>query len=127
VADRVVTDPEERQFELKSGVNRIENEVAWARYRLVQLGLIKNEQRGIWELTEEGMQTKLSLQQARELHGSLTKAEQLAFEVEAEPVEDPKDVDLIEAVKGLSPSGFERLCQHILRKAGFVDVDVTGR
>jgi restriction system protein len=33
----------------------------------------------------------------------------------------------LELLRGLSPSGFERLCQRILREAGFQQVKVTGR
>jgi hypothetical protein len=32
-----------------------------------------------------------------------------------------------ENVKKLPPAGFERLCQHLLREAGFEKVTVTGR
>ena len=34
---------------------------------------------------------------------------------------------LRETVLALSPGGFERLCQRILREAGFIQVEVTGR
>ena len=34
---------------------------------------------------------------------------------------------LLEALLAIEPSAFERLCQRILRKSGFVKVEVTGR
>ena len=34
---------------------------------------------------------------------------------------------LLETIKGLPASGFERLCQRLLREAGFDDVKVTGQ
>lgn len=34
---------------------------------------------------------------------------------------------LIDSLLGLSPDGFERLAQRLLREAGFVNVTVTGR
>jgi restriction system protein len=45
------------------------------------------------------------------------------------PEEDHSDhrTKLIEVLQALSPSGFERLCQRLLREAGFEQVTVTGR
>ena len=46
---------------------------------------------------------------------------------------DPGDIDrdwkasLLEIVRRISPDAFERLCQRVLREAGFVKVEVTGR
>src|SRR5207302_6410440 len=34
---------------------------------------------------------------------------------------------LLKLIKSLSPSGFERLCQRLLREAGFTQVTITGR
>lgn len=34
---------------------------------------------------------------------------------------------LLEIIKGLSPEGFERLCQRLLRESGFQQVTVTGQ
>jgi len=33
----------------------------------------------------------------------------------------------LEIIRDLSPAGFERLCQRLLREAGFQQVEVTGR
>jgi len=39
----------------KSGVVRWKNRVAWRRFRLVQMGLLKpNSPRGIWEISDRG-------------------------------------------------------------------------
>lgn len=34
---------------------------------------------------------------------------------------------MIEVIRALPPAGFERLCQRLLREAGFAEVEVTGR
>src|SRR5690606_6628929 len=35
--------------------------------------------------------------------------------------------ELLDILKALSPSEFEKLCQRVLREAGFIQVKVTGR
>lgn len=35
--------------------------------------------------------------------------------------------ELLEIIRKLSPSGFEKLCQRLLRESGFQQVEVTGR
>jgi len=44
----------------------------------------------------------------------------------AEPAESYKEV-LLAVLRELSPNGFERLCQRLLRESGFEQVEVTGR
>src|SRR5690606_24875855 len=45
--------------------------------------------------------------------------------------EIPEDIDhrteLMNILLGLSPEGFERLCQRLLRESGFEKVEITGR
>ena len=38
-----------------------------------------------------------------------------------------RELTLLDIISRLPPEGFERLCQHVLRKAGFSEVEVTGR
>jgi restriction system protein len=35
--------------------------------------------------------------------------------------------EILDVIRGLSPSGFEKLCQRLLRESGFQQVEVTGR
>src|SRR5690606_3419302 len=44
---------------------------------------------------------------------------------EAEEQEETSDV--LDVLKNLSPSGFERFCQRLLREVGFSEVHVTGK
>ena len=39
----------------------------------------------------------------------------------------PRRERLLDILLGLEPEAFERLCQRILREAGFIKVEVTGR
>lgn len=131
-----------------SGVPRHENEMAWARFYLVRAGLLDSSTRGVWTLTAKGRERgTLTHAQALELF------HQVRAEFPKRPKEDAAgreqddagiesvvpDVDVadplpsdhrgrvLEILQGLTPSGFERFCQRLLREAGFQNVEVTGR
>jgi restriction system protein len=145
VVERIARDlklPDELQNELlPSGEQRFRNQVAWARFYLVQEGLLDSSKRGVWSLTERGRATYLSLEQARQLRFKWVrvfqerrrKAQDLSREPAPEQiVEEASPLDayrkqVLELMQELPPAGFEQLCQAILREAGFVEVLVTGR
>lgn len=130
---------------LSSGQERFYNQVHWARQYLVWAGLIDSGRRGVWTLTSTGRQTTLTAEAAREifleqvrLRAKLRKpsndavSESVAQEEELPPDtpqadEDASLIGFLRVVKGLSPSGFERLSMRLLREAGFERVSVTGR
>ncbi len=130
---------------LSSGQERFYNQVHWARQYLVWAGLIDSGRRGVWTLTSTGRQTTLTTEAAREifleqvrLRAKLRKPsndavpESVAQEEELPPDtpqadEDASLIGFLRVVKGLSPSGFERLSMRLLREAGFERVSVTGR
>lgn len=142
VADRVLGGTPERDEELKSGGNMAENEVAWARSDLREIGLFDGSIRGVWKLTEEGWKTHVAnLEEARKLRDKareirkerfkLAKLEAAEVDLEEKaPSEDEEPgtgSSLIDTIRTLPPTGFERLCQRILRESGFADVTVTGK
>jgi 5-methylcytosine-specific restriction protein B len=51
----------------KGGHSRFENQVGWARFYLVKAGLIDDRKRGIWALTPEGRDTRLTHESALEI------------------------------------------------------------
>ncbi len=125
---------------LKSGTSRFANQVAWARFYLKREGLIDSSRRGVWSLTEKGRSTKLSPSQAREIFLKWVRVNQqqrklqkdgaaLPPQIEAHEPDQPSDYRerLLELLLELPPSGFERLCQRLLRESGFIQVVVTGR
>lgn len=143
VTDAVITKlkiPEsEQQAVLKRGQSRIENQVYWARYYLAQAGFLDSSQRGVWSLTEKGRTIDLAsfdvsapIREVRaKFAGSKKKHEGVAIS-EGEPDETTLEVsdyksELLNLIKSISPSGFERLSQRLLREAGFQQVNVTGR
>jgi len=61
-----VTD-EERLIRNKKGTLKFANQVAWCRQYLIYENLISCPERGVWKLTDRGSQTKLSIEDAREI------------------------------------------------------------
>ncbi|MBB4000300.1 restriction endonuclease [Aureimonas pseudogalii] len=132
----------------KSGTPIIPNKIAWSRSYLKEAGLLANERRGVWVLTEDGRKAlaggdgivrervanAMREYQARRKAAAEANAAEEVPPVEAssddgvttEEVTDWRD-QLLAALKAMDPSAFERLCQRLLRESGFVKVEVTGK
>lgn len=123
----------------KNGGSNVRNAIAWARMYLVYSGHIDSSERGVWKLTEKGWKEDLSKIDAVELF----KGVQQERKVESAPADSgdhfqsdsgkeekigvPEETRLLPVLRSLSPEGFERLCQRLLREFGFLNVKVTGR
>jgi restriction system protein len=125
---------------LASGSSRFDNQVSWARYYLVRSGYIDSSRRGVWALTEKGRDVEAlskeeiamivqdvvaewkATRSADDHHGS----ENIPEEQSPDEIGDHR-TGLLELLRGLPAAGFERLCQRLLREAGFEEVTVTGR
>ncbi|GAA1424366.1 restriction endonuclease [Agrococcus citreus] len=123
--------------------------LAWRRTRLKGLNLLENSERGVWRLTRGGRDiTRAELYELRapsigpnarrdvvrpavsvglETSGSASVGVESNAGELALADEDRWQESLLDAVMQLSPSGFERLAQRILREAGFVSTRVLGR
>ena len=131
---------------LKNGVSRFENQVHWARFYLARTGYIDSSKRGVWALTDKGKNVdKLSEEKLREIIQevqSKTARPKTDKIIEKEKSQESVEIDeqtppdvpnlnyreqLLLLLKSLPPSGFERICQRLLREAGFEKVTVTGR
>nr|WKF57856.1 Mrr restriction system protein [Paraburkholderia busanensis] len=125
---------------LPSGEGRFRNRVRWARLYLVREGLVDSSRRGVWALTEVGLNTNLSIEQARQLAAKWNRTfgqgrRNKTGEVEpisTETLETPTATndyryELSQILRNLPAQGFERLSQRLLREAGFVQVVVTGK
>ena len=124
---------------IESGSSRFENQVSWARYYLARSGYIDSSRRGVWALTEKGRSVQvLSEEQITNLIQDVTAAwrtraketvESTEDETEEPPDETVSDyrTRLLNLLQDLPAAGFERLCQRLLREAGFEQVTVTGR
>ena len=119
----------------------VEYRLAWARTYLKWFGLVENSERGIWSLTTEGAQRTsvdprevIRLAQERfrrppRAHPRTPGPETLFADTPGESIDETAQwrSDLLSVILKLSPEGFERLCQRILRESGFVDAEVSGR
>lgn len=125
---------------LNSGQSRYYNQVAWARQYLAWEGLLDTSQHGIWSLSSKGENTTLNDDQAREIFlkwvgihqkSRKRKTEQEIIEeiehVEPEDIQTVNKTDLLEILQSLTPEGFEKICQRLLRESGFEKVVVTGQ
>lgn len=145
VVERIATDlklSDEVQNELlPSGEPRYRNQVHWARFYLVRESLLDSSRRGVWSLTERGRSTTLTYQQAHEIFlkwvrifqeqrrakaGKAEQAEEIVAEAAGTAPGDYRTA-VMDLLLKLPPAGFERLCQRVLREAGFTQVVVTGR
>lgn len=131
----------ELEEKLKSGASRIRNQIAWARIYLVKSGLLDDSsKRGIWSLTKKGAETKLSPNESlmlfKEVHSTFVskdKKKKNDIKVKIDDIEEQiteeeeLSDDLLTVLQSLSPNGFERICQRLLRESGFKKVVVTGK
>ena len=111
----------------------------WARTYLKKVGAVDNTQRGLWTLTEKGRQmTSAELQEVRKVvaeMGRRKRKEERTEEPASDGDEDTEEAEeelgwkerLLRLLQNIAPDAFERLCQRVLREAGFTRVEVTGR
>jgi restriction system protein len=108
---------------------------AWARNYLKRLGLIENSSRAVWVLTPKGRGTQqIDRDEAKRIVKALSGTkkiipldEPVADSITDEIAELNWTDELVEVLKQLDPSAFERLSQRLLRELGFNSVEVTGK
>lgn len=125
----------------RESTTKLTYRLAWARNYLKRYGLLENSSRGIWALTEEGQKTnEVNKEKVKKFVVKKDKEEKLektpkSKDANAPTLEDKPDEiveftwqdKLLETIKTIEPSQFERLCQRLLRELGFVNVEVTGK
>jgi restriction system protein len=108
--------------------------LAWCRTYLKYVAALDNSSRGVWSVTEEGRpdRSRYGSNPAR-VHATRPSRDRRAgkdpegAELEADNGSAQWRETLLETLVSLDPAAFERLCQRLLREAGFVSVEVTGR
>jgi restriction system protein len=120
--------------------SELEYRLAWARTYLKGMGALENTARSVWKTTELGRElTEAAVeplwkeylaQRRRKRKEKHRAAEAAGADVAPEDAdseaEDWKEL-LVEQMLAMSPAGFERLAQRLLRAAGFINTNVTGR
>jgi len=147
IARQLNISEQDRTELLEGGAPRFDNQVAWARFYLVKAGFVDSSRRGVWSLSDKGRAIEsLSFDEAisifRQIHSEFQSerdSEEVVSqqEVAVEETIAPNDTavsddssyrkKLLEVLLALPPSGFERLCQRLLRESGFEQVIVMGR
>lgn len=118
----------------RGNTTKLSYRLAWARTYLKRFGLLDNSARGVWSLTQKGLQTKsVNKKQVKDF----VKDEM--FQLNDEDINNNDDGNtniqeqfewkdsLLELVKQIPPVSFERLCMRLLRESGFTHVTVTGK
>ena len=127
---------EELEEATSNGQSCVRNQIQWARFYLFKAGLIDNAQRGIWRLTNEGLEKNLTDDDVYALfkgvQESVKKAptnETIKPEVEFEETateDEEHTVGLLNLIQNLPASGFEKLCKRLLTEIGINDIIITG-
>jgi restriction system protein len=115
----------------KTGESRFGNDVDWARFYLVRAGYLDASKRGVWSLTDLGRTAKIDAAKAAEIIrvvAGVAGDVGLKSEQSVNPVDPPNFIEqTLQLIRALPSSGFESLCQRLLRESGFEEVNVTGR
>jgi restriction system protein len=127
----------------KSGIPRFHNQVCWARQYLLWEGYLESSKRGIWQLSANGLNKKLTEIESREIflkwvdifvkkrktktRENEKESDQQETEVTDDNASESKNykTDLIEILRNLTPRGFEELCLLLLRENGFENLKLT--
>lgn len=126
-----------------SGAPMVAHKIAWTRTYLREAGLLKSEGGGVWVLTDSGRETMAlgdaavraavkdamkAYNQRRKGEKAVSKASKLAaLENEEQDIDASWSDLLLAKLRTIEPAAFERLCQLLLRKNGFTQVEVTGK
>jgi restriction system protein len=120
----------------KSGVPKFNNNIAFVRFYLVQTGYLDSSTRGVWTLTDKGRNApalsdaeinQMLLDVRRQAKKADGPEEGASGGEEVGVPEEGYKAQLLAILQSLPPSGFERLCQLLLRESDFEQVVVTGR
>lgn len=130
-----ITD-EELEETTSNGQSRIRNQIQWARFYLFKAGLIDNSQRGIWRLSNDGLEKNISdndvyslfkgvQESVKKLPVAIPKKTELKFEEDTTEDEE-HSLGLLNLIQSMPAGGFEKLCKRLLTEIGINDITITG-
>jgi restriction system protein len=130
----------ELELKNKNGGSTVKNRIAWARFYLVKGGVLDSSKRGVWSFKGKLYETLneknipgffKTVHEQFEIKKTKQKevpANNYFDDVIEENVQDENYKEkLLILLKDLPASGFEKICQRILRESGFTQVKVTGK
>jgi len=123
----------------RGSTTKLNYRLRWARNYLKHYGLLVNSKYGVWALTPKGLKTKLvkpkevsryvhNLNKKKKVENKSSQTDQFVNnEIDEEENSITWREELLNTLKSIDPSAFERLCQRFLRELGFINVEVTGK
>jgi restriction system protein len=117
-------------------MSEVEYRLHWARTHLKGIGALENSARGVWAVTDRGRSiSEPEMKAANKAWRNSFRERRMAQRSQAEAAGEDEEGEadgnwadqLVARLLQLSPEGFERLAQRILREAGFTNVTVTGK
>jgi restriction system protein len=135
---------EQQQFDGRNNGLEIPYRLSWARTFAKKRDLLDNVSRGVWALTKDGQEVDQAEVERRRVMDTRDNKKRTTSEASLSSVVsgDDETVDVLDgdddveqtwqatvlgALQAMAPDAFERLCQRLLRQAGFINVAVTGR
>jgi restriction system protein len=116
--------------------SELEYRLAWARTYLKGMGALSSGGRGIWETTQLGRElAEGEIEPRWRAYAAERRASRRSKEIDASGDQNADEEaesgdwkeQLLRQMLEISPAGFERLAERLLRKAGFVNTTVMGR
>lgn len=132
----------ESELELrnKNGGSTVKNRIAWARFYLVKGGVLDSTKRGVWTLKPNAFElidlekpndffskTHSLFEKKQIVADGSTKQIGIDEEIEEKVEDENYREQVLDILKKLPASGFEKICQRLLRESGFSQVKVTGK
>lgn len=120
-----------------NGQSRIRNQIQWARFYLFKGGLIDKSQRGLWRLTKEGLEARITDEDIYKIFKSVQhkvgknkgKKEEVKNKNQYDETtteDEEHSAILLNLIKNLTPTGFEKLCKRLLTEIGIHNITITG-
>ncbi len=105
----------------KSGVVKIDNQIAWARVYLTEAGFIDVSKESVWTLTEKGLNSNPTDEELIKIFYHIhSEWQKRGKEIVSKEGDEEKDIIkqseykeiFLNKLKSMSPEGFERFCQR---------------
>lgn len=116
--------------------SEVDHRLTRARRYMRKYGLIEDSSRGVWSIVDNtldphSIDPREIVRKVKSTQSSDkpdTEADNKAMSSIEENAEATAwESILLDILKNMDPSAFERLCQRLLRESGFTEVEVTGR
>jgi restriction system protein len=136
IAEKLKLSTDELNEQINSGASRFDNHVAWAKFYLAKAGYIDASKRGVWSLTEKGINANITDKEALKIFQGVQKqfkdktpASEYNLTQAIEETIAPTDTslttsrdyrtELLEIIRSLSPAGFEKAEMGVLTVKDF--------